>query len=294
MHFNYLEMKYLVFCVTLNFLFFANFVSSTVTIVAKYDDKTTNTKKYEIKQALQLSCNVTTDGLVENQKVEVTWEKDGKLVTEIDQLKKRLSLSHNGNKYKLQINSAEENDGGNYSCVASINGVEETRAFITVESKIYVKIPRDITVVEGEKLRVVCQVHGNPTPQIVWVYKNVTYEESKGRVKLEEEKNVPNAVFTLEDVTPDDQSELTCKGISKNTNESSDPSMGVVRVKDKYAALWPFLGICAEVLVLCAIILIYEKKRNKTELEESDTDQSPEQKNTPDHGGKESNLRHRQ
>lgn len=46
---------------------------------------------------------------------------------------------------------------------------------------------------------------------------------------------------------------------------------------DKYAALWPFLGICAEVFVLCAIILIYEKKRNKTELEESDTDQSPDQ-----------------
>jgi len=40
----------------------------------------------------------------------------------------------------------------------------------------------------------------------------------------------------------------------------------------KYAALWPFLGICAEVLILCLIILIYEKRRNKSELEESDTD----------------------
>jgi hypothetical protein len=47
-------------------------------------------------------------------------------------------------------------------------------------------------------------------------------------------------------------------------------------VTDKLAALWPFLGICAEVFVLCGIILIYEKKRNKTELEESDTDNSPE------------------
>lgn len=46
---------------------------------------------------------------------------------------------------------------------------------------------------------------------------------------------------------------------------------------DKYAPLWPFLGICAEVFILCAIIFIYEKKRNKSELEESDTDQSPDQ-----------------
>lgn len=48
-------------------------------------------------------------------------------------------------------------------------------------------------------------------------------------------------------------------------------------VLDKLAALWPFLGICAEVIVLCAVIFVYEKKRNKAELEESDTDQSPEQ-----------------
>lgn len=50
-----------------------------------------------------------------------------------------------------------------------------------------------------------------------------------------------------------------------------------VRVKGKLAALWPFIGICAEVFVLCAIILIYEKRRNKTDLDESDTDQSPDQ-----------------
>lgn len=48
-------------------------------------------------------------------------------------------------------------------------------------------------------------------------------------------------------------------------------------VVGKLAALWPFLGICAEVFILCAIILVYEKRRNKADLDESDTDQSPEQ-----------------
>lgn len=48
-------------------------------------------------------------------------------------------------------------------------------------------------------------------------------------------------------------------------------------ITGKLAALWPFLGICAEVFVLCAIILVYEKRRNKAEMDESDTDQSPEQ-----------------
>jgi hypothetical protein len=45
-------------------------------------------------------------------------------------------------------------------------------------------------------------------------------------------------------------------------------SHGMVRVKDKYAPLWPFLGITAEVLILCTIILIYEKRRNKTDMDE--------------------------
>ena len=49
-------------------------------------------------------------------------------------------------------------------------------------------------------------------------------------------------------------------------------------------------GRYAEVIVLCAIILVYEKKRNKAELEESDTDQSPDTKPTPN---KDSDVRQR-
>ena len=37
---------------------------------------------------------------------------------------------------------------------------------------------------------------------------------------------------------------------------------------DKLAALWPFLGICAEVVILCTIIFIYEKRRAKKMEEE--------------------------
>jgi len=45
-----------------------------------------------------------------------------------------------------------------------------------------------------------------------------------------------------------------------------------VRSVDKLAALWPFLGIVGEVVILCAIIFIYEKRRNKPDFEESETD----------------------
>ena len=42
----------------------------------------------------------------------------------------------------------------------------------------------------------------------------------------------------------------------------------LVCVSDKFAALWPFLGICAEVLILCIIIFIYERRRSKKMAEE--------------------------
>jgi len=34
-------------------------------------------------------------------------------------------------------------------------------------------------------------------------------------------------------------------------------------ISDKFAALWPFTGVCAEVLILCAIIFLYERKQAK-------------------------------
>jgi len=44
---------------------------------------------------------------------------------------------------------------------------------------------------------------------------------------------------------------------------------------DKFAALWPFVGICAEVLILCVIIFLYERKQAKQlekEVEKEETD----------------------
>ena len=39
-----------------------------------------------------------------------------------------------------------------------------------------------------------------------------------------------------------------------------------MRVRNRFAALWPFLGIVAEVLVLVTIIFIYEKRRKPDEV----------------------------
>lgn len=134
------------------------------------------------------------------------------------------------------------------------------------------------SVVEGEKLQLYCKGGLELGARVRWLFAGKVYNGSDGRVQfLKDERNVNGGQLSVDNIVMEDRGDIKCM-VSYNWTE---PTMTVegktfLRVKDKYAALWPFLGICAEVTVLCAIILIYEKKRNKAELEESDTDQSPD------------------
>lgn len=189
------------------------------------------------------------------------------------------------------IHDSHKDIFGNYTCK-----VGNYSADYRVVKKPEVLLPDATNVVEGEKLHLTCVVKiGDPGLKILWIFKGQNYTNSKGRVKLskDEEKGMNNAVFNLEEIQMEDRGNVTCIGfynISDSNEMHYDIAKSFVRVKDKLAALWPFLGICAEVLVLCVIILVYEKKRNKSELEESDTDQSPDTKPTPN---KDSDVRQR-
>ena len=116
---------------------------------------------------------------------------------------------------------------------------------------------------------------GKPYPDVKWLVSNSSEEGNQtdvtaalgDRAQLSRsEQGVDNGELVLEAAVRADAGVYTCKpaeGLAAPT---------VLRVKDMYAALWPFLGICAEVFVLCAIILVYEKRRTKPELDDSDTD----------------------
>ncbi|XP_011872176.1 PREDICTED: basigin [Vollenhovia emeryi] len=191
----------------------------------------------------------------------------------------------------LEILKDKEELYGNYTCKA---------ANATIEYRV---VPRPVahmaestSVVEGEKLHLVCGSKQNVNGvKISWTFRDQNYTRSKDRVKItkDTEKGIYGAVLTVDNIEMTDRGDIIC-WMSYNWSdpvlEHSSEAKTFLRVKDKLAALWPFLGICAEVVVLCAIILVYEKKRNKAELEESDTDQSPDTKPTPN---KESDVRQR-
>ncbi|XP_055514877.1 basigin [Leucoraja erinacea] len=66
-----------------------------------------------------------------------------------------------------------------------------------------------------------------------------------------------------------------------------------LRVRGRYAAVWPFLGIVAEVIVLVAIIFIYEKRRKPDEISDDDEQGSAPLKSNSSTNHKDQNIRQR-
>ncbi|KAH8263620.1 hypothetical protein KR044_011653, partial [Drosophila immigrans] len=236
-------------------------------LVPKYDDEEREMVFYTIRTPLVLSCDVKN---TESQDP-LIWKKQGVNVTDVASLKGRFRLINLERKFV--IDRAEAHDDGLYSC--EFSGVSKN---ITAIARVVVRVPSNNGVVEGEKLIIPCTVLGS-NPKLSWTFGNYTNltNSTERYILKKDDNNVENAILMIENVTLDDRGDYKCSG----RNEANEHALSntvvafdttTVRVKGKFAALWPFLGICAEVLILCLIILIYEKRRNKSELEESDTD----------------------
>uniref|UniRef100_A0A1L8DA04 Putative basigin n=1 Tax=Nyssomyia neivai TaxID=330878 RepID=A0A1L8DA04_9DIPT len=261
-------------------------ISAQGDLVPNYDHKEAKLKVFEIKQPLVLFCNVTEAG-----NHEIQWSRNGTSVENLADLKGRHTVLKS--EHKLVIDRAQESDAGLYTC--SLPRVGQSKD-INVVANVAVKLPSNMAVVEGERLAIQCIVVGTD-PIINWtILDNFTASEANSELYsyLPDEKNVKDAILVIESARLTDRGNYSCEANNIATQHRiTKPAVAVtfVRVKGKLAALWPFLGICAEVFVLCAIILVYEKRRNKADPDESDTDQSPEQKLDPH--GKESDVRQR-
>lgn len=253
-----------------------------------YDDPSSSLKYFDITKAVTLGCNITKEG-----DYELSWAKDGKNVSDVESLKDRFRIIKEERKFI--ISRALESDAGTYTC--SVPVLNASRS-INVVANVIVKFESTeigkTNMVEGEPLTLHCLAYGS-NPRITWTVGNTTLTTGTEHIKLEEdEKGVENARLTISAVTMDDYTDYTCEGRNNATDVSGRPGQATltVRIRGKYAALYVFVGIIAEVVILCVIILICERRRNKTEIEESDTDQSPDQHKNG-HNGNASELRQR-
>lgn len=238
--------------------------AQSITLVPNYDYVDEKIKVFSIRRQLVLQCALSSES---SDAVTMNWKKNGQDVTTIPEMKGRYTTDGT----TLKISSSEAEDAGLYECdVPLLNLNASIEAMATVE----MSLDKNTYVVEGEVLRIVCKIVGT-NPDILWrIAKNETeiYTESRDRVTLEEVDGVANARFTMVDITMDDRAEYTCVAQNRVTRLSGKPveNTTLVRVKDKYAALWPFIGICVEVFLLCVVIWVCEKRRLQKQMEESD------------------------
>ncbi|CAO2641578.1 Basigin (Fragment), partial [Lemmus lemmus] len=179
---------------------------------------------------------------------------------------------------QMQYMVDTDDRSGDYSCIFLPEPVG--RGDILVEGLPRIKVGKKSEhSSEGESVRLVCKSDSSHPPVTEWTWYKASDSGDQLITNGSESKYV--VISTAE------RSELTIS----NLDISSDPGTYVcnatnaqgsiqermtLRVRSRLAALWPFLGIVAEVLVLVTIIFIYEKRRKPDQtLDEDDPGAAP-------------------
>ncbi|KAI8777694.1 basigin-like isoform X1 [Biomphalaria glabrata] len=203
-------------------------------------------------ESANLSCNINLPN-VKN----VTWIKNN-----IDLSDKSHYIEENNT---LTIKNPERKHAGTYIARFFIEGSSDH-----YDCEVDFTAPPHVddfekakNLIQDDNMELQCKVQGFPHAVVTWYKDDIELNVTEGgRVTLMPLNGYKNAHLKIKSVEFSDAGEYECKAYSAYFDVSSSKKV-TVRVKDKLAALWPFLGIVGEVIILCTIIFIYEKRRNK-------------------------------
>ncbi|KAG5454165.1 Basigin [Clonorchis sinensis] len=173
---------------------------------------------------------------------------------------------------------------GNYTLVVSVTTEAVTQSaqasgFVRA-APILPLFPKDRRVLEGDRLLISCEVIAFPKPdKVIWRFAPIKPDMMKDPDALVEAKadltllgeNSSDYQFLTKSVPNDQllfpQLPSAYNGLyecSVGDRENGDESLILVNVKDRWAALWPFIGIVIEVAVLVTAILLYERHQMRS------------------------------
>ncbi|XP_061096090.1 basigin [Conger conger] len=264
-----------VFGVFLMFLFRASALTAP-TILADPDEVSNLT-------SATLTCNLTDPPSAIKGHY---WTKNGKEIVTT-----RVESQATHTEYNLP--KIDHNNGGKYACV-----------FISTEEfskTIEVKTPPHVSAYkhsehgnEKDVGKLTCVSHSYPLPND-WTWYLISNGEKtpivNGTEKFEIESTPEKTILQVFNLDMEkDMGDYMCFG----QNEFGMASDKIhLRVRSRFAALWPFLGIVVEVIILIAIIFIYEKRRKPDEITDDDDSGSAPLKSNSSTNHKEKNVRQR-
>ncbi|XP_055332263.1 neuroplastin-like [Paramacrobiotus metropolitanus] len=116
------------------------------------------------------------------------------------------------------------------------------------------------TIFDYDDQREVCASANNRLctnpPSRFQLYRDLELEQTADL----KEQNESVSVLSIDNVNDLDRGEYWCYVRNKH---GENGAMVFLRVKDRFAALWPFLGVLAEIIVLALVICACERRRNK-------------------------------